>query len=363
MTKIYFIRHAEAEGNLYRIAHGHTDGLITDRGLLQIRALSERFRDIPVDAVYSSDLTRACTTAEAIYMPQNQPLHKDARLREVYMGVWEGMTWRDISTEYDEQMQYFSKNMEKWVVPGAETAWQVRDRMLAALHDMARMHPNRTIAVFSHGAAMRIALGALQGLSMEDSCKIVHGDNTAVSLLEADGDSIRVVYRDDNAHMIAAGLSAFGKMGWWKSERASEDGPCYRPFAPERDTDFYLTCRREAGLPLERVPKSHVIISVRYQDQTIGIVELAPDKEQNAGAGWIDFYYLAPAWRGRHFGIGPLGQAVQYYRSQGRDCLRLICANAQVRTFFLKYGFKINGDSDGGPVLEKSIRYRSAISR
>ena len=28
MTKIYLIRHAEAEGNLYRMAHGHYNGMI-----------------------------------------------------------------------------------------------------------------------------------------------------------------------------------------------------------------------------------------------------------------------------------------------------------------------------------------------
>lgn len=32
MTRIYLVRHAEAEGNLYRIAHGHYNGLITARG-------------------------------------------------------------------------------------------------------------------------------------------------------------------------------------------------------------------------------------------------------------------------------------------------------------------------------------------
>lgn len=39
MTRIYLVRHAEAEGNLYRIAHGHYNGLITARGYRQIRAL------------------------------------------------------------------------------------------------------------------------------------------------------------------------------------------------------------------------------------------------------------------------------------------------------------------------------------
>ena len=48
MTTIYLVRHAEAEGNLYRIAHGHYNSCITDdRGCRQIRALAERFRDVP----------------------------------------------------------------------------------------------------------------------------------------------------------------------------------------------------------------------------------------------------------------------------------------------------------------------------
>ena len=87
MTRIYLIRHAEAEGNLYRIAHGHEQGLITDyRGPRQIRALAQRFRDIPVDAVYASDLIRTQTTAQAIYMPKGLPLHPDPAFREIGMG-------------------------------------------------------------------------------------------------------------------------------------------------------------------------------------------------------------------------------------------------------------------------------------
>ena len=59
MTKIYLIRHAEAEGNLYRIAHGWHNGLITNyRGYQQIDALRQRFQDVDIDAVYASDLYR-----------------------------------------------------------------------------------------------------------------------------------------------------------------------------------------------------------------------------------------------------------------------------------------------------------------
>ena len=83
MTRIYLIRHAEAEGNLYRIAQGQYDSLITDRGYRQIEALAGRFDDIPIDAVYSSDLSRTCITAAAIYMvtpPNRQGKIADAVL-------------------------------------------------------------------------------------------------------------------------------------------------------------------------------------------------------------------------------------------------------------------------------------------
>ena len=66
MTKIYLIRHAEAEGNLYRRIHGQYNSLVTDNGYSQIAALEHRFADIHVDAVYASDLFRPMTTAGAI---------------------------------------------------------------------------------------------------------------------------------------------------------------------------------------------------------------------------------------------------------------------------------------------------------
>ena len=87
MTTIYLVRHAEAEGNLYRIAHGHYNSCITDdRGCRQIRALAERFRDVPVDAVYASDLIRTRTTAQSIYLPKGLQLHPDPAFREICMG-------------------------------------------------------------------------------------------------------------------------------------------------------------------------------------------------------------------------------------------------------------------------------------
>ena len=104
MTQIYLIRHAEAEGNLYRIAQGQHNSLLTDRGWRQVRALEKRFADVHIDAVYSSDLYRTCATASALYKPKGLPLQRSAALREICVGKWEQCTWGDIYREDPEQM-------------------------------------------------------------------------------------------------------------------------------------------------------------------------------------------------------------------------------------------------------------------
>lgn len=69
------------------------DSLVTPLGYRQIEALSRRFQDIPVDAVYSSDLYRTRMTAKAIYAPKGLPLHLEPGLREIAMGPLEDQTW------------------------------------------------------------------------------------------------------------------------------------------------------------------------------------------------------------------------------------------------------------------------------
>ena len=302
MTRIYLIRHAEAEGNLYRIAHGHEEGLITDyRGPRQIRALAQRFRDIPVDAVYASDLIRTQTTAQAIYMPKGLPLHPDPAFREIGMGVWEGLTWRQIETRWPLQLMEFNRQMDRWHVEGCETARMVLDRYLPALRRVAREHDGQTVAIFSHGAALRIVLGTLQGLSLADIGQTPHGDNTAVSLIEADGDELRVVFRDDNSHLTGQeGLSTFGKQTWWKTKGMVEPGQLYRPASHEQ-------CR------LFGAPESGQSTAVWYNGQElIGLFQTVREPD----ALRITWYGMDPLWRGRRQGIPPMGQIIQQGRQE-----------------------------------------------
>ena len=155
MTTIYLIRHAEAEGNLYRRIHGWYNSLITENGYRQIKALEERFRDIPVDAVYSSDLFRTMTTARAIYRAKNLPLHTIPGLRELNLGDWEDETFGKVRRMDPHQMDLFNRTDPKWEVENAENFFQLGDRLYDTVRRLAEKHPDQTIALFSHGMALR----------------------------------------------------------------------------------------------------------------------------------------------------------------------------------------------------------------
>ena len=271
MTTIYLVRHAEAEGNLYRIAHGHYNSCITDdRGCRQIRALAERFRDVPVDAVYASDLIRTRTTAQSIYLPKGLQLHPDPAFREICMGEWEEHCWYELLRKYPQSHHDFNHRLDRWQVPGSETAQQVLDRYLPALRRVARQHEGQTVAIFSHGAAMRIVLGTLQGLSLLEIGDTPFGDNTSVARLEAEGDDIRVLYRDDNSHLVQAGLSTLAKQKWWRQKGVQEMGQLYAPLTEEE--------RQQLG-----VPTGGEGVAVRFVDELIGAYQLLPRPEEGVG--------------------------------------------------------------------------------
>ena len=121
MTTIYLIRHAEAEGNLYRRIHGWYDALVTPNGMRQIKALEQRFATVPIQAVYSSDLIRTQLTAGAVYLPKNLPLHLDPGLREIHMGDWEDRTWGEVRHKEPEQLALFNHSDPTFRAPHGET--------------------------------------------------------------------------------------------------------------------------------------------------------------------------------------------------------------------------------------------------
>lgn len=382
MTTIYLIRHAEAEGNLHRRVHGTYNSLITENGFLQIKALEERFRDIHVDAVWSSDLYRTMTTARAIYAPKGLELHTDPALREIDLGDWEDGTWGGVYREDPAGMTAFTSSDPNWRAPNGESLADVGQRIRGALERIAAAHPDQTVAVFCHGTAIRQTLANILDVKPEDWHTMGHSENTAVSCLTYEDGQFEVLFQSDSSH-ITEEIATLGRQGWWRGEgqRFRDVNLWFRPINWEAEKDFYLAARRDAwesthgkeipfdGESFLRAAEADLsrspwgVTVAMDDDDRAGLLQLDPVRYSEDNAGYIPFCYVVPERRDQELGIQLIGQAVAHFRPMGRDKLRLRCApyNHHAQHVYGKHGFVKVGEETGSRVpldiLEKYIGY------
>ena len=382
MTHIYLVRHAEAEGNLYRRVHGWYDSLITENGYRQIAALRGRFADIHIDAVYSSDLFRTMTTAKAVYLSHGLELHTDPGLREISLGAWEDKPWGELERCDAMNLIRFNHSSPDFRVEGGETFAQVQARLKGAVLRLAAAHPGQTIALFSHGTAIRCLQAALRGLGPGEMDGLGHSDNTAVSCLKWDGAAFQLAFEGDNSHLDPA-ISTLARQSWWRRDgkRAEDVNLWFRPLDLERESQTYYEARREAWITVhgEDTPfdgesflqdaRLHCgrtpwgVTCAMAGDRMAGLIQLDPERYAKDGAGYIPFCYIVPQLRAQGLGVQLIGQAVSFYRPLGRQYLRLRCAsyNTPAQHFYQRYGFYKIGEEQGSRVpldiLEKYIGY------
>ncbi|MDE6107837.1 MAG: histidine phosphatase family protein, partial [Oscillospiraceae bacterium] len=153
MGKIYLIRHAQSEGNLYRRALGWYDGPVSLLGRQQIAALAERFRDIPVDAVYSSDLLRAQETAKAISLPKDLETCLEPAFREIHLGEFTNIPYGEFRYHHPRLYEAFFSYSPQWAPGEGESFRQVAHRVTPAFFRLAEQHRKEHIAIVSHAMA------------------------------------------------------------------------------------------------------------------------------------------------------------------------------------------------------------------
>ena len=375
MTRIYLIRHAEAEGNIYRRIHGQYDSLVTENGKKQIAALAKRFENVPIAACYSSDLTRTKLTAQAICVAHHLTLQTDPRFREVHMGIWEEHTFGEIAHTEPESLRRFNTDPEHWAVEGSEPFEVYTGRFLEAMTEKAEAHNGETIAIVAHGAIIR---GILQRLFFYDNKEQAgHCDNTGVTLLDCEDGKYTLEYFNDNSH-LTPDISTLARQHWWRKET----GPSYDTnlrFEPLTDEQFYLDARRDAWQlvygDLDGYKPDGFWRDARYAakceplslvqailaGEPVGLIQLDPGRRADEGVGYIPFLYIVPAWRGKELGAQLIGHAVGFYRPLGRTKLQLSVAkqNAAALHFYDKHGFRPAGKTPGAHgdllLMEKNI--------
>lgn len=204
-TRVILIRHGETTWNRATRIQGHTDIPLSALGLAQAERLAEALADEPLAAIYSSDLSRARATAEAVARVHGLSLRLDAGLRERAFGRFEGLSWQEIDQGYPEDAARWRRREPDFAVGGGESLNVFSARCLAAARRAAAAHPGQGIALVAHGGVLDCLYRAATQAAL-DAPRSWQLGNATINRLLATPEGFTLVGWNDDRHL--AGLSA-----------------------------------------------------------------------------------------------------------------------------------------------------------
>jgi alpha-ribazole phosphatase len=167
MSKLLIIRHAETD--MSGTFCGHADPPINKRGHTQIETLLKTLQNHSIDAVYTSDLERARTTAEALANASAAPLTIMPTLREINFGAWEGLTWNEIEARDKAYAQQWIQAHPNLPAPNGESFEAFHNRVLQAIQQLLTQTTDQDAALVTHAGVMRVILQTLCGVDQQQA--------------------------------------------------------------------------------------------------------------------------------------------------------------------------------------------------
>ncbi|MGE5676335.1 MAG: histidine phosphatase family protein [Mycobacterium leprae] len=201
MTLFYIVRHGETEYNRSGRYQGQTDIPLSPDGRQQIRALVPRLSRLPLDVIYTSDLSRALETARIF--ARGRMIIQDPRLREVNVGLVAGLSPSEIAAAYPEAWAAMQQDPAGARFPEGESAVEVQDRVMKALADIHRRFPDGNVAVVTHGGVVKTIAAAVLELPLERRSRIVL-DNCSLTVVKWGQNGLQLVSLNDTGHLPQA---------------------------------------------------------------------------------------------------------------------------------------------------------------
>jgi phosphoserine phosphatase len=200
MTRVYLVRHGTTEWNKEEIFRGRLDCKLNETGQAEARALAEYFTDIPLQAIYSSPLSRAMETAQAVAQAKALPVVSLPEFIDMDFGEWQGLPLREVREKYSDLYRLWRERPEAVHFPGGENLAQVRARAWEGLQKVLRENPDKTALILSHRVVTKVLICAVLGLDDSHFWQIKQ-DTTAVNRIEHNRGAFVASLINDTCHL------------------------------------------------------------------------------------------------------------------------------------------------------------------
>ena len=167
MSTLIFIRHGETD--MAGRFCGHSDPELNSAGELQIACIAEEIAHLGIERIDSSDLLRAARTATVIAQRIGVDVETQKDLREIYFGLWEGLSWQEIEARFPLEAARWLQEFPMHSAPEGEAYADFTARIETAIEPLLREAVARTTAIVTHRGVMTYALTRFFGFSAEEA--------------------------------------------------------------------------------------------------------------------------------------------------------------------------------------------------
>lgn len=157
---LYLLRHARQSSPLCNV---NVD--LSEEGIIQAKLLADRIKEIPFDALYSSDLIRAIQTAKMINEYHNLEHIIRGELKEIDFGDWTGYDDAYIKERYQDFIKENTKMKADLAFPGGENGQAVVQRAMPVIEEIVRSGKENVLVV-THGGVIRALTAHIMGMDL-----------------------------------------------------------------------------------------------------------------------------------------------------------------------------------------------------
>lgn len=180
MSIFLLIRHGNSEAVDY--IPGRAPGVhLSKTGKQQAKELAENLTSIQIDMLISSPLDRTIETAHFIAEKKSLFTEVNEAFLEIEFGEWTGKSFAEL--EKDTQWKNFHTFRAGTKIPLGELITETQNRFVTEIIALRKLHPEKTIAIVSHGDPIRAAICYFTGIPLNMMLGITIG-TASVSVLE-----------------------------------------------------------------------------------------------------------------------------------------------------------------------------------
>lgn len=198
MGQLILIRHGETDKNLNKSLHAVNDAQALNlTGREQIEATVGRLRELSPSKIYSSTEKRAVESAQILAQRLGIPLEQIEGIQERNFGLFIGKSWDEVKKIL---FPMTLKERYEYVPPCGESWKAFETRLIAAIKRIVEDNKDKTVAVVTHGGAIKALMPFLLKAPKEESYKHVPG-NASLTIFDFDDKGFHQVAVNDASHL------------------------------------------------------------------------------------------------------------------------------------------------------------------